>query len=140
MAKSGIEIKGLKELQKKLKKLGEDVNEAKADAMEKGAKIIQQDTVRRLQQYIDVPPMGRRAIRVERISGKMPKETQVIVGVDPDYVLYMPRGGTALKWVMFGKPGYTPYPFLRISYDQNRQQVIETIKEELRKAIMKAAK
>jgi hypothetical protein len=108
--------------------------------MEKGAKIIQQDTVRRLQPYIDVPPTGRRAIRVERIPGKTPKETQVIVGVDPDYVLYMPRGGTALKWVMFGRPGYAPYPFLRNSYDQNKQQIISAIEEELRKTIMRATK
>jgi hypothetical protein len=87
-----------------------------------------------------VPPTGRRAIRAERIPGKTSKEIQVIVGVDPDYVLYIPRGGTALKWVMFGKPGYAPYPFLRISYDQNKQQVIGTIREELQKVIMKATK
>ena len=142
MVKSGIEIKGVEELLKKLKKLGEDVTKAKTEAMEKAAKIIQQDTVRRLQPYGIDPrwTKGRKAIRVERIPGKTPKETQVIVCVDPDFILYLPGSTTKLKWVEFGKPGYAPYPFLRISYDQNKQRIIGTIEEELRKTIMKAVK
>jgi len=139
MAKSGIEIKGLKELQKKLKKLGEDISAEMEGALAAGAEIISNDTIEKLKPYIYKAMGGRKAIHIEKVY-QGTKVADVIVAVDPDYILYLPRGESELKWIMFGKSGHIPYPFLRKSFDENKARVLDTIKNELKKTIAKATK
>jgi HK97 gp10 family phage protein len=139
MAKSGIEIKGLKELQKKLKKLGEDISAEMEEALAAGAEIISADAIEKLKPYIYKTMGGRKAIHIEKVY-QGTKVADVIVGVDPDYILYLPRGESELKWVMFGKSGFIPYPFLRKSFDENKARVLDTIQNELKKTIAKATK
>ena len=137
---SGIKIKGIEQLKKKLNKLNSEMNAEIEAALTKGAEIIKDDTIERLKPYFYQTIETRKTIHIEKVMDHGEKIADVIVGVDPDYILYLPRGGTALKWIAFGKRGYAPYPFLRISYDANKGKVLDAIKNELKKTIGKAVK
>jgi len=136
--KSMVKIEGIERLMKKIQKLGSELNNEIEGALTKGAVLIKNDAVEKLRPYIFKSMGGRKAIHIEKISNQ-DKVKDVSIKVDPDYILYSPRGGeTKLKWVEFGKPGYVPHPFLRKALDENKEKVLKVIKDDLKQVIDRA--
>jgi HK97 gp10 family phage protein len=134
MPQATVEIIGFEALTKQIHELSEGISKEIENALEKGAVVVRNAAIEKLSPYIVKTMGGRKAIHVESRQ-KSHEPNEVVVTVDPDYILYMPRGQTELRWVEFGKPGYVPYPFLRQSFDENLNKVLDTISEDLKKTI-----
>jgi HK97 gp10 family phage protein len=117
-------VRGIEELKLKLKKLGKEVNKEMRPALEEAAKIVKEDAKNKAPVRTGVL---KKSITVEMVSDQ---EARIGPG----------KEGWYGPFIEFGKVGYAPQPFLRPAFDENRQEILNKIKKNLKMAVQRAAR
>jgi len=149
-----VQVLGLKELEAKLRALGEEYG-AKAAlspvraALRKAGKVVQQSAIARVRRKTGTlaeniivtndrkPPNGQLSVKVTvRAKAKAYKSNssnvrQGRIGLEYNY--YGPL--FYARFLEFGTSRMNPYPFLRPAFDENKGTLPEIIKSELAAAI-----
>lgn len=114
------EIKGLESLLKKLNSLGEDVNDAVYNGIDKTVKAITRDAK-------ILAPVDTGTLR-NSISDEIEKGENVITGVS----------GTNIEYAVYQELGTSKmvaHPYLTPSYQANKLSLVPNIQEEMEKKI-----
>ena len=126
---TGIELQGLGELQKRIEELGRKGSRIENEALRKAAEPILDDA-KRTSAFHDQSGDLRKGLKISKVK-KLSGTKYVLVGIekgDNSNIYY----GKFLEW---GTSKMSARPFLGPSYEKNKKEVIETLKEELRKGL-----
>jgi HK97 gp10 family phage protein len=122
--KSNIRIRGMEELQRKLRKLGADVSAEMGNALAAGAEIVKNDA--RMRVPVRTGNL-RDSIDMEQVSSN-----EIHVGPGKE--------GWYGQFIELGKKGYAAHPFMRPAIDERRSKVVKAVKDRLKKAIARVAR
>lgn len=138
MSNVSFEVKGLKELNAKLKSIGPFVRDkVLSSAVNSGAQIIKRDAIARAP--LDTGTL-KRSIYVKRISERGNNEAAYIVGVRKGKK-FRKKNQDAFYWtfVEFGTKHFAAMPFLRPAFEANKEAALDKIKKTLAVGVDKFA-
>lgn len=126
---ASLELEGLESLMSRIEELGRKGSRIENNALQKAAEPVLNDA-KNTSAFHDVSGKLRQGLKISKVK-KKGNVKYVLVGVDKSDnsdIFYA-------KFLEFGTSKMSARPFLGPAYNKNKNQVIETLKSELREGL-----